>query len=132
MTVHHIYETLQVLSSEKRQAYIPHTHQLPCPESSAIVIEKVYEQLGTSECSYFATHYRVRANGKVTDFLGWDEMLGTIAALTLTGKLHYSAYWEETYEEKQRIEKIRRRMGPLLDFEHGPNGRTEINWNCVG
>lgn len=110
------------------KTYIGAERQLQCPKSIPIIIEKVFDHDGYG---MFSHGYRIRAEGRVIDWLCWDEMLGTIAAMTLTGKFQYRSQWEDTYEYEQRIRAIQRRLGPLLDFEAGHTSRQEINWDCV-
>lgn len=113
---------------ERIHSYIGAERQLTCPKCHAVIIETVYEEIYPG---HFTKDYRIRANGRVIEGLGWDEMLGTIAAFALTGKLHYGGIPEDSYDETMRIRKSQDRLGPLLYFPEGETSRRQINWDSV-
>lgn len=129
-TVHHMHEVLVTLTSfhPPKTRYIHPERQLRCPTVIPMLIEQIYEQL-YPHC--FTSGYRIKFNGRVSQPLGWDELLGSIAAILLTGKFHYIDSFSDAYEDEQRIKSIQRRMGPLLDFPEGFTSWSEINWGCV-
>lgn len=125
-----MHEVLVTLTSfhPPKTRYIHPERQLQCPTVVPMLIERVYEQLYPH---IFTSGYRVKFNGQVSQGLGWDELLGLVAALLLTGKFHYADSCYDSYEDDQRIKSIQRRMGPLLDFPEDGTSRHEINWGCV-
>lgn len=113
---------------ERIHSYIGPERQLTCGNTQ-IIIERVYEQLIPG---YFTSDWRITVNGRVIDHLCWDEMLGTIAAGTLTGRMLYGGVPQDSYEDRERIRNIRTRLGPLLDFPEGETSRHMIQWENVG